>query len=243
MARYDIIGTLNDERQFVCPYENSFSQDALKIYDITQPVSEDMPLYPGDPATIIIRVADIVKGDPFTLSAVSMSAHAGTHVDAPYHVNRNGHTLDEIPLDNLVGSAFVLLVHDSDEVTAEALESAGTPSGTRRLLLKTKPRQSSEAFLNADAARWIVDRGISLLGMDVLSIDAAKSQTLEAHHILLDADVIVVEGLDLSAISEGEYMLICLPLKLSGCDGAPARVVLIEGADLDGSSHTEGKGG
>ena len=151
--------------------------------------------------------------------------------------------MDEIPLDTMVGSAFVLLVDDFDEVTAEALESAGIPSGTRRLLLKTKPRQSSEAFLSADAARWIVDRGIGLLGMDVLSIDAAKSQALEAHHILLDADVIVVEGLDLSAVSQGEYMLICLPLKLSDCDGAPARVVLLEGADSGGPLHTEGKGG
>ncbi len=215
----------------------------MKIYDITLPVSEDMPLYPGDPETTINRVADIARGDPFTLSAVSMSAHAGTHVDAPYHVNRNGRTLDEIPLDMLVGSAFVLLVDDSDEVTAEALELAGIPSGTRRLLLKTNPRQMSEAFLSADAVHWIVDKGISLLGIDVLSIDAAKSRTLEAHHILLDADVIILEGLDLSAVSEGEYMLICLPLKLSDCDGAPARVVLLEGATLDGSPHTEGKGG
>ena len=215
----------------------------MKIYDITLPVSEDMPLYPGDPATIISRVADIASGDPFTLSAISMSAHAGTHVDAPYHVSQNGRTLDKIPLDVLVGRAFVLLVDDSDEVTAEALELAGIPSGTRRLLLKTKPRQMPDAFLSADAARWIVDRGIGLLGMDALSIDAAKSQTLEAHHILLDADVIVVEGLDLSAVSEGEYMLICLPLKLSGCDGAPARVVLLEGTALDELIHTNGEGG
>ena len=213
----------------------------MKIYDITLPVSEDMPLYPGDPATIISRIADIADGDPFTLSAISMSAHAGTHVDAPYHVSQNGRTLDKIPLDILVGPAFVLLVGDSDEVTVEALEQARIPSGARRLLLKTKPRQMSEAFLSADAARWITDKGISLLGMDALSIDAATSQTLEAHHILLEADVVVVEGLDLSAVSEGEYILICLPLKLSDCDGAPARVVLLEVADLDGSSHTEEK--
>ena len=243
MARYDIIGTLVAERQRVCPYEILPSQDALKIYDVTLPISEDMPLYPGDPATIISRVADIARGDPFTLSAVSMSAHAGTHVDAPYHVDRNGRALDEIPLDILVGRAFVLRIGDSDEVTAGALEMAGIPTGTKRLLLKTKPRQRSEAFLSADAARWIADNGISLLGIDSLSIDAAKNQTLEAHHVLLGADVIVVEGLDLSAVSEGEYMLLCLPLKLSGCDGVPARVVLLEGAAFAGSPHTNGEGG
>lgn len=200
----------------------------MKIYDATRPISKDTPVYPGDPPTTIARLADVAMGDPFTLSSVCISSHAGTHVDAPCHVLPHGGAVEELPLDAMIGRALVVSINDGPAVTALVLERAGIPPDTRSLLLKTGQGQHGDAFLTPDAARWIVDRGIRLVGIDTLSVDPPDSLSLDAHRSLLEAGVVIVEGLELTAAPPGEHTLVCLPLGLKGCDGAPARVVLLD---------------
>lgn len=208
----------------------------MRIHDITLPLSERTPAYPGDPPFSLRRVADMAHGDAFNLSAVAMSAHAGTHVDAPSHVSR-GVPVDQVPLDALIGPALVVDMEAGGVVTSHRLEGCAIPAETRRLLLKTRsgrlapPENAARqaAFLDEGAARWIVRRGIRLLGVDTLSVDRPGDQALVAHRVLLEAGVIVVEGLELSGVRPGNYTLVCLPVKLQGSDGAPARAVLVEG--------------
>ncbi len=208
----------------------------MRIHDISLPLSEQTPAYPGDPPFSLRRVADMAHGDAFNLSAVAMSAHAGTHVDAPSHVSR-GMPVDEVPLETLIGPALVADVAGEGSVTAERLEGCAIPAETRRLLLKTRsgrlapPENAARqaAFLDEGAARWIVRRGIRLLGVDTLSVDRPGDQALVAHRVLLEAGVIIVEGLELSGVRPGDYTLVCLPVKLQGSDGAPARAVLVRG--------------
>lgn len=202
----------------------------MRIHDITLPLSERTPAYPGDPPFRLRRVADMARGDPFNLSAVAMSAHAGTHVDAPSHLSL-GMSVDQVPLETLVGPALVADVAGQTRVTSARLEACAIPAETRRLLLKTRGegRAQEPAFLDEDAACWIVRRGIRLLGVDALSGDRPGDLALVAHRVLLEAGVIIVEGLELSGVRPGNYTLVCLPVKLQGSEGAPARAVLIEG--------------
>ncbi len=201
----------------------------MRIHDITLPLSQRTPAYPGDPPFSLTRVADMAHCDAFNLSAVSMSAHAGTHVDAPSHLSL-GVPVDQVPLETLIGPALVVDVADKAGVTAERLEACAIPPQTQRLLLKTGGRPAREAaYLDEGAARWIARRGIRLVGVDTLSVDRPGDQALMAHRALLEAGVIVVEGLELSGVRPGNYTLVCLPLRLQGSDGAPARAVLIEG--------------
>jgi arylformamidase len=212
--------------------KSRFQSKCMKIYDVTRSISVGTPSYPGDPPTAIARVADVARGDPFTLSSVSISSHAGTHVDAPCHVMPHGGAVDGLDLDAMIGRALVVGIHDGPEVTAHALERADISPETRRLLLKTRRGQQGDAFLTPDAARWIVDRDIRLVGIDTLSVDPPGSLSLGAHRSLLEAGVVVIEGLELAAVPPGEHTLVCLPLKLEGCDGAPARVVLLDRVSL-----------
>ncbi len=166
-----------------------------------------------------------------------MCAHSGTHVDAPFHfINENALTVDQLSLKVLSGRAYVLNLPDCDLITAQVLENAEIPPRTRRLLFKTRNSaywsSHGNAFrddyvaLSKDGAQWLVDRGVKLVGIDYLSI-APFTDTRLTHEILLKAGVVVIEGLDLSKVSQGRYTLHCLPLKLAGADGAPARAILI----------------
>ncbi len=210
----------------------------MKIYDVTLPVSPHLPVWPGDPIPEVNPISSIPAGDEFNVSALRLGSHTGTHVDAPRHLFAGGATVDQLPLETLIGEAWVCRLATSVRtVTAADLDRAGVPEGTRRLLLATGngvlwdrlPWSFSEEYvaLSADAAEWIVARGIVLLGIDYLSVDPAGTQEPAAHRILLSAGVVVVEGLDLRRVPEGSHRLACLPLKLAGGDGAPARVVLI----------------
>jgi arylformamidase len=160
----------------------------------------------------------------------------GTHVDAPDHFLGNGRTVESLPLNILSGRVYVLYLPDTDLITADILAKAEIPPRTRRLLFKTRNSaiwaQGGRTFqkdfvaLSPDGAQYLVDRGFKLVGVDYLSV-APYKQSRPTHEILLRAGVIIVEGLDLSAVSPGRYTLQCLPLKLVGADGAPARVILI----------------
>jgi arylformamidase len=183
------------------------------------------------------RLKSIETGGSSNVSRLALSVHAGTHVDAPVHFIPGAAGVETLPLDVLMGRALVLDLPGANPITAAALERARLPRRTRRLLIKTRNsafwRRKETEFrtdfvaLDAEAARWLVDRKIALVGVDYLSV-APWGAGAPTHQILLQAGVVIVEGLDLSGIKPGRYDFICLPLKLLGSDGAPARAVLIE---------------
>ena len=194
----------------------------MRIYDVTKDLSESSDLYPGDPATVFHRISDIELHDSFTLTSFSMGAHAGTLIDAPSHLIRGGITIDEIPLSTLIGPVLVLSVTNTVDIQSlMPLNDYNIP----RVLLKT---QEADGYLTADVAEWVTKQGVKLIGVDAVSIDQPGEKSLIAHHILLGAGVIIVEGLDLTKIHSGLYNLFSLPLKLKGLEGAPARVVLTD---------------
>lgn len=207
----------------------------MKIYDISIPVSTGMPVYEGDPPVEIEAVQRIARGDLANVSRITLGNHTGTHVDPPCHFIDGAATVDALPLEALIGPACVVDLTAANGISAMELEAAAVPDGTERLLLKTQNSQlwRERGFhrgflgLQEDAARWCAERGVRLVGIDYLSI-APYDNPKPAHLTLLSAGVIIVEGLDLSAISPGRYTLICLPLKIKDGDGAPARAVLIE---------------
>jgi len=211
-----------------------------RYHDVTLPLSPDLPVWPGDPPVELARVSDMATGAAFNLTRLCASAHAGTHVDAPAHFLPGGRTIDQLDVAALIGPALVVAVPDVAVVGAADLDALDLPPRVERLLLRTgnsdrRAAGVAEADLLADfvavtagGARWLVARGLRLVGIDGPSI-APLDDIATPHQILLGAGVVVVEGLDLRAAAPGAYGLVCLPLKLAGADGAPARVVLVEG--------------
>jgi arylformamidase len=210
----------------------------MQIYDVSLTISPDLPVWPGDPAVSLERIQKMEEGANANVTQMSLGAHVGTHVDAPYHfLGGDSPTVEQLSLNLLTGRAYVLHVPDEvDLITAEVLVKAEIPSRTRRLLFKTRNSsfwakketnfQTGFVGLSPDAAQFIVEKGIRLVGIDYLSIAPFK-QGRPTHRILLEAGVVILEGLNLSAVSPGRYSLYCLPLKLAGSDGAPARAILV----------------
>lgn len=208
----------------------------MRTYDITLTITPQMIVWPGDPTVNIQRISSIASGDTANVSQMTMSCHTGTHVDAPDHFLNNGKTTEGLSLDLLVGRAYVLYLPDVSVITASVLMRAEIPPRTRRLLFKTRNSEywakGNNEFhtdfvgLSVDAAELLVDRNVRLVGIDYLSI-APYKLGIPVHTILLNAGVVVLEGLDLSQVSQGRYTLHCLPLKLVGCEGSPARAILI----------------
>ena len=208
----------------------------MHIYDISLTVSPKSIHWPGDPDVVLERVGKMEEGAESNVTRIEMSAHTGTHVDAPFHFIPGRETVDTLPLKTLTGRAYVLHLPEVDEITAAVLERSEIPPRTRRLLFKTKNSdywskskagfQKGYVGISADGATFLVERGVKLVGVDYLSV-APFTATVPTHQILLKAGTVVVEGLDLSNVSQGRYTLYCLPLKLGGADGAPARAILI----------------
>lgn len=209
----------------------------MHIYDISLTISPDIPVWPGDPAVLIERIAKIEDGANANVSRMIMGVHTGTHVDAPFHFLPEGSCVEQLPLDVLVGPSFVLdLQQEVDVITSQILEKSNIPADTRRLLIKTRNSnywalreavfQTGFAGISKDGAEFLVKLGIKLIGIDYLSV-APYKQSRPTHEALLKAGIVVVEGLNLSEIQQGYYTLYCLPLKLAGSDGAPARAILI----------------
>jgi arylformamidase len=198
----------------------------MEIIDISVPVRPGMVTYPGDPAVLLERVASIENGDIANISRLAFGAHTGTHVDAPVHFVDGASAAEALQLDVLVGPALVLDLTAADRLDAAAFDGIELAP---RILLKTRNSElwSRDSFaddflaLTEDGARLLVEGGVRLVGIDYLSIGDER-----AHHVLLSAGVVPIEGLDLRAVEAGEYELICAPLKLVGSDGAPARVLL-----------------
>ena len=206
------------------------------IIDLSPTLSPETPVWPGDPAVRLTRPASLARGDAFTLTELAMSAHTGSHVDAPAHYVRGGAGVDAMPLDALVGPALVIDTGDADLITAGVLAGLDIPPGTERLLFRTKNSarwlMASPDFhtdfvaIAADGAQWLVAQGVRLVGMDYYSV-APYDALAPTHQILLRAGVVIVEGLNLIPVRPGPYTFICLPLKLKDADGAPARAILI----------------
>jgi arylformamidase len=209
----------------------------MHTYDLTLTISPDIPVWPGDPSVDLKRVSKIEEGANANVSHIKMGVHTGTHVDAPFHFLENGKTVEEMPLSTLMGRAYVVHLKDSvDLITAEILENADIPPRTRRVLLRTSnsafwakghlPFQENFVAIDEGAAEYLVKRGVKLVGVDYLSVAPFKNSA-PTHKILLESGLVVVEGLDLSKVSQGRYNFYCLPLKLAGSDGAPARAILV----------------
>jgi arylformamidase len=193
------------------------------IIDISRPVGADTPVWPGDPPVAVEPVARLEAGDPAAVSSLRLGTHTGTHVDPPAHFFPGGATVDELPLDVLVGPALVVDLSPGGTEPGSAERLPALARGHARILVKTG---ATAGVLNAEIARQLVQTGLRLVGVDTLSIEPATDD-YPVHRALLAASVVIVEGLDLSAVDPGEYDLVCLPLRITRGDGAPARAVLI----------------
>ena len=208
----------------------------MQIYDVSLGITPDMPVWPGDPSVTLERVKKIEDGANANVSHLDLGVHTGTHVDAPFHFIPGQYGVDRLSLDLLVGPTLVVaLPEEIAQINAEVVRLAGIPAGTRRVLFKTRNSQywarGEKAFqpgfcgIEADGAQALVDMDVELVGIDYLSV-APYKRSRPTHEVLLGAKMVVIEGLDLSKVGPGVYQLTCLPVKLVGCDGAPARVIL-----------------
>jgi arylformamidase len=207
----------------------------MRIYDVTVGISPQMPVWPGDPPVQLERVEAIASGANANVSRLTCGVHTGTHVDAPLHFIDGAAGIESLPLKLLTGRAYIVNLPSAEVIDEATLKAAGLPPRTRRVLFRTrnsemwakeKAFQTNFVAVDASGARWLVKKGVQLVGVDYLSV-APYGQSKETHRILLEAGVLVIEGLDLSRVSQGRYSLYCLPLKLIGSDGAPARVILV----------------
>ncbi len=201
------------------------------LIDIPLPFSGALSVWPGDPPVAIASSRDPLP----RLMHLSFGNHTGTHVDAPAHFIADGATVDRLPLETLIGPAWVVHLPDLAQITAAALAGAGIPPGTTRLLIRTdnSERALTPVFdptyvaLTGDAVEWLLAHAVRLVGLDAPSLDLFGSAEFPAHNVLLAAGVIFVERLALGGVAPGAYELICLPLPLLDGDGAPARAVLV----------------
>lgn len=195
------------------------------MIDISVPLREGMVTYPGDPVVRMVRAASIAAGDVVNLTRMDFGLHSGTHVDAPAHFIDGASGVDEIPLAALVGPCEVV---EAPDLSRDSV--ALSPEGAERILFKTPNSElwsrndfaEDFARLDGEAAALLVERGVRLVGVDYLSVGDEA-----AHRALLEAGVVPVEGLDLRRVEAGSYDLICLPLRVVGADGAPARAILL----------------
>jgi arylformamidase len=211
----------------------------VEIIDITAPVSPKSVVWPGEDAPSREFVSHTDRGDSSTVSRWELSAHTGTHADARMHFIPGGWTMESLKLSRCVGPCRVVdLTHVEGHVGRDDLEAAEV-AGAARLLLKTRNSQDRllerEGFvedyvaIEREAAEYLVEIGAETVGVDYLSVEPFEETEFNTHHTLLGADVIVIEGLVLAGVEPGEYFLACLPLKLAGSDGSPARAILIRG--------------
>jgi arylformamidase len=216
-----------------------------RFYDISLPVTRDLTVYPGDPGIRIEPHLRIEEGEDANVTRIAFGSHTGTHVDAARHFFADGQTVDELPLDRLVGPALVVdVAADVTAIGAAELRAAGV-GAAKRVLLRTRNSelwdrpgfQEDFAHLTEEGARYLLDAGVELVGIDYLSVEAFDAEEPVVHRALLAREVVIVEGLDLRGVPAGRYELLCLPLRLAGLDGAPVRAVLRTMVDDDGGDE------
>jgi arylformamidase len=202
--------------------------------DISVPVRNGMVHWPGDPPFHIERALDQEKGDTATVSKMTLGVHTGTHMDAPLHFIRNARSIDTMPLNATVGRARVIQISDPKSIKREELLGHSIAAGERILFKTTNSDRAwnSDAFdedfvfIAQDGARYLAECGVRCVGVDYLSVGGFREDGPETHHALLEAGIWIIEGLNLKGVAPGPYELVCLPLKLAGSEGAPARAIL-----------------
>lgn len=210
----------------------------MPIYDVTVPLHDGLPTWPGDPGVEISNWRSLANGDGANVSLLHFGAHSATHVDAPAHFIEGAAKVESLPLDALIGEAEVIEVPEDRLVIDEEFVAAKCAAGTERVLFKTRnsafwsepePKFHTDfTYLDLNAGTRLVQQGARLIGIDYLSIEKYGQANHETHLALLSKGVIILEGLNLSSVPAGHYELICLPLRLRSNlgDGGPARAVL-----------------
>ena len=204
-----------------------------EIFDVLLPISNALVTWPGDPKPKMEFVQKLSAGDKANLSRLTLGSHTGTHVDAPLHFVDGGAPMDGISLDVLIGPALVLEMTGRKSISRKALDAADF-EGVERVLFKTDNSNlwsDSEfhedfCYIEPDAAEFLIARNIRLVGVDYLSVEKPGTKTHPTHRAFLDAGVVIIEGLNLLGVPEGDYELICLPLYVTGAEAAPARTIL-----------------
>ncbi len=203
--------------------------------DISVPLHTGMVHWPGDPEPLFERISEMKHGADATVTLCRMTAHTGTHMDAPCHFLEGGRGIDQFPLEIGIGVARVITIPaNASTIGRGELQDKGIQRG-ERILLKTRNSakrwddldfQPDFVAIDSSGAEFLAQTGIALVGVDYLSVGAFEADGVQTHQLLLRAGIWIVEGLDLSTVSDGAYELVCLPLRIQGSDGSPARVVL-----------------
>jgi len=207
----------------------------MPYIDITLNLQNNLPTWPKSEGIRIFQSGWRSRGDGANFTRLETDVHMGTHVDAPFHYFEDGKTVEELDLNVLLGECCVADFTGVKKITADHLENKNIPEDCTRLLLKTDNSdlwasgnmefQEDFVALTADAAEWVVDHGIELIGIDYLSIQRFDGKQ-RTHEALLENEVVILEAVNLHEVEEGRYRLYCLPLKIKGSDGAPARAIL-----------------
>lgn len=212
----------------------------MKIWDISRPLTNDFAQWPGDEPFRFRLNNEIAKGGTVNVGSIAMSVHNGTHADARFHFDTNGHSIENVPLEAYLGRAMVVdlsqtfsQLKDKHLITREDIRPhAEQIAATSRLLVKTGCWSDSTVFpqnipvIAADLPTWLQKNGVRLLGVDLPSMDEIDSKSLQNHHALARAGIAIIESLDFSDVAAGIYNFAALPLKIAGADGAPLRAVL-----------------
>jgi arylformamidase len=208
------------------------------IYDVSVPIGNEMPVWPTDPPVHLtsISIPSIDRRRTIRVTSIQMGSHTGTHIDAPNHFVEGGKKLHEISLKCLIGEVAVFHIAGVSSINRRHLEQLDWV-GVKRVLFKTDNSDHWDdgeffedfVYLEPDAAAFLVERGLKLVGIDYLSIDRFGSEHHPTHLVLLPNNVVVLEGLNLSEVAPGRYHMVALPLNLKNVDGAPARVILMDG--------------
>lgn len=202
--------------------------------DISVPIRNGMVTWPEDPPVELSRRLSIERGDDYNISFMSMSAHTGTHMDAPLHFIAGGAGLERMPLEATVGEARVIEIADPVSIKPDELSEHDIEPG-QRVLFKTSnsarpwqdlPFIEDYVYLSVEGARWLAGRRVACVGADYLSVAGMGREATETHTLLLEAGIWIIEGLYLAGVSPGVYDLVCLPLPLQDADGAPARAII-----------------
>jgi arylformamidase len=207
------------------------------IYDVSVSISNTMPVWPTDPPVQLVPRSHLSRDKSHTarVTALAMGSHTGTHIDAPYHFVEGGLRLNEIPLEQMIGTATVYEIPGAKSIGRRQLEPLKW-DGIERVLFKTENSKHWDdgsfyedfVYLEPEGAQFLLERGIRLVGIDYLSIDQFKSEKHPSHFVLLEKNVVLLEGLNLSKVQGGRYQMVALPLNLKDADGAPTRVILMD---------------
>jgi arylformamidase len=205
----------------------------MRLIDVSVPLDAQLPTYPHNTPFSLEPIKRIARGDSSNVSTLHMSAHTGTHVDAPRHFFDQGAGTESLPLELLIGRARVIAIDSRAGVAAEDLAPIDLSDDIRVLIKTHNSRLWGAPEFHEDyvgvtdsGAKYLVDHGIKVVGVDYLSVEKFHNPGAPAHHVLLGAGTIVIEGLNLQEVDPGVYEMFCLPLRVVGSDGAPARVVL-----------------